>query len=98
MGELRLNVEKAKEINITKFKDLDAYKLTLNTIATQFLRKERPKIRRLLHKHQQIEDLCCLARISFDDDEKKKREDGGEPRKFSKALPSSLNTEAMVST
>lgn len=43
-----VKMAEAKEINVDKFHESDAYKLALNTTTSQFLAKERVKMRQFL--------------------------------------------------
>lgn len=45
MGELKAKASEAKEASVAKFKELDTYKLVLNTITAQFFAKKRLKIK-----------------------------------------------------
>lgn len=45
VGKLKVKVVKVKEVSTTKFKELDTYMLVLNTTVSQFLTKERLKIK-----------------------------------------------------
>lgn len=73
---------KGKNVSIVKFKESDTYKFTLNTTITEFLIKERLKMKWLLRSHHQIKNLFFLAKItdepiffSTDDDEEEKKEE-----------------------
>lgn len=82
MDELRVKVPEAKEVGITKFMELNTYKLIHNTVVAQFLARERLKIKQIVRRHHHIEDLSFLIGIaneptfsSIDDDEEERDEE-----------------------
>lgn len=60
---LQAEVLKAKNIDVAEFKESEAYRSSLTSIAATFLYKEKVKMERLLWRHHHIEDLSCLAHV-----------------------------------
>lgn len=69
-----------KNIGITKFKEFKAYKSSFTLIVTMFLAKKKIKMKRLLQRHHNIENLSYLANVGdkptffTDGDDKAKEE------------------------
>lgn len=80
--QLKWKIEEAKDASVTKYKKLINYKMTLGTDASQFLTKERIKIKRLLRTLHKIKDLSFLDDINevptFSDTNTDRKEEGKE--------------------
>lgn len=105
VGELKVKISKTKKASIIEFKQFDTYQLELNMTVTQFLAKERLKMKWLMWKHYQIEDITFLDGITnepifsdADEGKKKERWGGGEARVASKEISFGITTKGKAST
>lgn len=75
-------MEEAREGGVVKYKESIGYQIAIGYAVTKFLVKEKIKIKRLIKKAHNIEDLSCLENIDleptfscYDEDEEEEGEE-----------------------